>query len=199
MFEALKKCIEEKERSIFVHSLGYKKIEKGLQTLKAFLKVDTLYEWIKTGRFDFRYSAEEFVLAAAKECGFSEKIFVQEIEKAKARQIEISKLHTAYIFIDTNFKRTTQPIHVLVFSQGLRMIQLDKEDFYDLSKDERLSQVAELVTTHYKTSEGKLVVWGNIHYYNFHDIDGRVYVFDTAGKLIKKDADVSESVATLKI
>ena len=155
MFEALKKCIEEKERSIFVRSLGYKKIEKGLQTLEPFLKVDSLYEWIKTGHFDFWYSAEEFVLAAIKECGFSEEVFVQEIKKAKARQIEISKLRTPHIFIDTNFKRTTQPIHVLAFSEGLRMIQLDKEDFYDLSKAKRLLQVAELLVTHYRTSGGE--------------------------------------------
>ena len=199
MFEALKNCVAQKEKNSLIQALGYNKIEKGYKTLEAFLDAKSLYEWIKEGHFDFRYSAEEFLLAVAKECSFDEKQIAQEIEKAKKRQIEIAKLQTPYIFIDTNFKRTTQPIFVLAFSEGLRRITLDKEDLYDLSKEERLSQVAKLVAKHYKKSGGEITVWGKIHAYNFHDIDGAIYIYDTEGNLIEKDADVSESRATLSI
>ena len=199
MFEALKNCIIKKERNSLVQSLGYNKIEKGDKTLEAFLNTKSLYEWIKEGHFDFRYSAEEFLLAVGRECGIEEKQIAQEIEKAKKRQIEIAKLQTPYIFIDTNFKRTTQPIFALAFGEGLRRIALDKEELYDLSKEERLSQVSALVVNHYIKNGGELAIWGKIHFYNFHDIDGAIYVFDTEGNLIEKDAEVSESRAILSI
>lgn len=199
MFEALKKCIAKKEKIVFIRSLGYKKTEKGLRTLEAFLKAGSLYEWIKTGHFDFRYSAEEFLLAVAKACGFDEGAFAQEIEKAKERQIEISKLQTPYIFVDTNFKRVSQPIFALAVSEGLRRLILDKEELYDLSKEERLSKVSEIVASHYKESGGEIGIWGKIAAYNFHDIDGKAYIFDPDGKLREEDAKVSESVATLSL
>ena len=76
MFEDLKKCILQKEKNSFVQALGYSSIEKGLQTFEPFLNSSSLYEWIKVGHLDFRYSAEEFVLAVVKECGFDQKPFM---------------------------------------------------------------------------------------------------------------------------
>ena len=199
MFETLKNCINKQDKESFLRSLGYKSVAKGERTLEAFLSTKTLYEWIQRGHFDFRYSAEEFVLALAKECKFDEEQIVQEIEKAKKRQIQIAKLPIPYIFVDTNFKRTTQPVFVLAFCEGLRRIKLDKETLYNNSKEQRLSKVSKIIKKHYEKSGGELKIWGKIHSYNFHDIDGLVYVFDTDGKLIQKDAHVDESRATLSV
>ena len=199
MYETLKNCIKKQDKESLLRSLGYKSVAKGKGTLAAFLSTKTLYEWIQRGHFDFRYSAEEFVLALVKECKFDEDQIAQEIETVKKRQIEIAKLNTPYIFVDTNFKRTTQPVFVLAFCEGLRRIKLDKETLYDNPKEQRLSKVSKIIEKHYKKSGGELKIWGKIHSYNFHDIDGLVYVFDTDGKLIQQDADVDESRATLSV
>ena len=81
----------------------------------------------------------------------------------------------------------------------MRRLILDKEELYDLSKEERLSKVSEIAASHYKESGGEIGIWGRIATYNFHDIDGKVDIFDTDGKLIEEDAKVSDSVATLSI
>ena len=73
-----------KKREDLVHTIYWiQENRKRAANTGSFLKADSLYEWIKVGHFDFRYSAEGFVLAVVKECSFDQKPFMEEIEKAK--------------------------------------------------------------------------------------------------------------------
>ena len=51
-----------------------------------------------------------------------------------------------------------------------------------------------MVVKHYSNSHGTIGIWGEIKNYAYHHRDGKVYIFDTDGQLIK-DAEVIENRA----
>jgi len=119
----------------------------------------------------------------------------QELAEAKERQ----RFANSYLFINTNFKRTTQPIFALAFCESQRRIKLDIEELLFKSDNEILQIVANFVKDDFYTSNGKAGIWGNIVSYTWHHSDEETYIFNTDGSYEKIDTKPIEIKATLSI
>ncbi len=170
-------------RRELLEKMGYNNLETGHKTLQKFLKTDDIYLWLKAGHFDMKYDSESFLeslFTTLEINGPSEK---EEIQKCKARMDTIKEMNQVYIFIDTNFNEQS-----LYFSWGLmvpRTIEIDKELIIYKSKDDIFEIIGKTIKDHYRSSDGRIGLWGRIDHYAFHCTDGSVYPFDTNGKLLK--------------
>ena len=116
-----------------------------------------------------------------------------------AEAIEKQRFTNSYLFINTNFKRTTQPIFALAFCESQRRIKLDIKELLFKVDDEILQIVANFVKEDFYTSDGKAGIWGNIVSYTWHHKDDETYIFHTDGSYEKVDKKPTELKATLTI
>jgi len=181
-----------------IDKLKYKgSYNKALEKIES-LKNDSLKKYLEKPHFDFYYSSKEFLYKLTEILGLNVEKIKKEVKEIDDYLTKISKLPQPYIFVDTNFKRANQPIFALAFMEGVRRIKINKEEVYNKPLEEVLKNISEFVKKHYKENQGKLPMWGKIHNYVYHHIDGKSYIFDKDGNL--KDNDkIIESEATLKI
>ncbi len=118
----------------------------------------------------------------------------EEIEIRK----ELAKFKNSYIFVNTNFKRTSQPIFALAFCESQRNIALDKNNFIFKNDNEIFILVSDIIQEHFSITKGKIGIWGNIVNYVYHHSDGKTYVFDTNGQQIE-EINVVEGRAVLRL
>jgi hypothetical protein len=116
----------------------------------------------------------------------------EEIAQRKERE----KFKECYIFVNTNFKRKSEPIFVLACLEYTRHISLPKDDLVFKTDEEIFKIIGNIVKNHFITSSGKIELWGKVENYNYHHKDGNSYVFDTEGKIII-DEKIIESKARL--
>jgi len=117
-------------------------------------------------------------------------------EEELALQKEQKKLRSVYIYVNTNFKRTSEPIFVLAAMEYIRRLKV-KDMLLFQTDDEMFETISTVVKNHYNENDGKLNLWGDIVSYNYHHYDGKQYVFDKDGNIINDV--VSESKATVSI
>jgi len=118
-------------------------------------------------------------------------------ELAKAK--ELQRFTNSYLFIDTNFQRTTQPIFALACCEFQRRIKLDLSELLFKTDDEILQIVSQFVKDDFYTSDAKAGIWGNIVSYTWNHRDGETYIFDTDGSYKKVAIKPTQTKATLSI
>ena len=111
---------------------------------------------------------------------------------------ELAKFKNSYIFVNTNFKRKSEPIFALAFCESKRNITLDKNNLIFKSDDKIFATISNIVKQHHNNTKGTISIWGDIVNYVYHHSDGEVYVFDISGEQIK-DIEVIENRASLKL
>ena len=103
----------------------------------------------------------------------------EEISQRKERE----KFDECYIFVNTNFKRKSEPIFALAFCEYKRHISLLKDDLVFKTDPEIFEIIGAIVKQHYISSNGVIALWGNIENYKYHHKDGNSYIFDTNGNI----------------
>lgn len=81
---------------------------------------------------------------------------------------EHKQFYQPEIFVDTRFKRTTQPIFALAVCEHFRHLRLDETalaDYYAAGPDEQVQMLVKFVRRHYQDNDGKAAIWGNISHY----------------------------------
>ena len=150
------------------------------------------------GGYDFKYTNTEFVLTLCRVLGLDSVDCSAEIDAIVAELDEYRQRYHPWLFVDTGFKRTTQPIFALAFMEGRRRIDLSK-DLLILPMDKQVEQVGRLIRQHYQKSEGKLDLWGAIQGYKyFYDTD-QFISFDTCGVVVDTGEAKAPPSATLTI
>lgn len=185
------------ERDILLH-MGYDKpVERHVQRLRAVLNDPEL--GLASSQFDFKYSAEHFLLKLCEIAGiepFKAQRAVATIQAQITRQENAFK---PYLFVDTGFKRTTQPILALAVCEGQRYLHFDK-DFWSAPLYEQLATVYERIQSHMDETQGFLGIWGYIRrYYFVYDHDGSAIEITPAGQIIAAHNHFQPSVATVKV
>ena len=121
-------------------------------------------------------------------------------EEELKMQEELAKYKDCYIFVNTNFKRKSEPIFALAFCEPLRNISIDKKDLIFKTDKEVFAIISDIVKQHFIDTKGKIGIWGNIVNYVYHHKDGYKYIFDKDGNIIKsKDTDITENKSTLSL
>ena len=111
---------------------------------------------------------------------------------------ELEKFKDSYIFVNTNFKRKSEPIFALAFCEAKRNIGLDKISLIFKTDEEIFHIISEIVKEHYIDSGGNIGLWGDIVNYVYHHSNGETYIFDKYGQILE-DIKVLEYRATLRI
>ena len=62
--------------------------------------------------------------------------------------------------------------------EGSRRLKMDKRIVYDQNLEVTLKKVGRTIREHYRNTGGKLQMWGKIHEYRYHHLDGRTFRFD---------------------
>ncbi|MCZ6103355.1 hypothetical protein [Campylobacter ureolyticus] len=172
--------------------LGYYNLDKFKKAVLKIIQAKSLDVFLQTGYYDYVYTSENLVLKLAKIYGFD---ILDELNQAKKLNDEVKKYKNSYIYIDTNFKRTTQPIFMLAMMQGVRYVYFDKKELVFKSLDKQLQFISKIVKNHYKKIK-KLPLFGEITGYKFNHL-GKNYSFGVDGTL--QDREIYESIAWIEI
>ncbi|MDQ7067880.1 MAG: hypothetical protein Q9M40_07830 [Sulfurimonas sp.] len=167
-----------------IDKLEYSSTKKGLKSFESFLSHKTLHSWLSSGHYDFKYSAIDFYIKLAEVLNISREDVSSELERYKLYKHELDKFSDAYIFVNTNFKRTTEPIHALAICGSQRRLEIEKALLVFKSEAEIFSIISTQIKTHFKQTQGDIGIWGNVVNYVFH-LSEQTYLFDTNGKLIE--------------
>ncbi len=195
LFTQIKKQLQTTSKERLVKQMGYNSEKKGLEGLKNFESKNDLYSWLHCGFYDLKYTAQEFFEKLCKYLSIPDKDIKTELQKQNILHKEKEKFKDCYIFVDTNFKRTTEPIFALAFCESIRRFKLSSDKFLFKSNIEILELVSNAVKKHYSLSRGELDIWGKIANYIFH-FNEHVYMFSVDGQL-KKPIDIDETKAKL--
>ncbi len=197
--QLIKERISTVSKEKIVKELEYNSQARGLKSLNAFLEYKTLYSWIYSGHYDFKYTAITFFEKLVEIFCLNKKDITAELDRCKEINLEIDRYQNSYIFINTNFKRSTQPIFALCMLESKRNLVLPIEELIFKSDEEVFKIISLIVLQHYKNSDGKIGIWGTTINYIYHHSDGKTYTFDINGNRIENDRNVCESRATLTI
>ena len=107
-------------------------------------------------------------------------------------------LKEPYIYVDTNFRRKSEPIIALAMLEPKRRIKIDKLYYLKRSEEENLAYVSNAVKLHYKWRKGVLALWGQIRNYIYYDGRGNRTVFNCLGDVIEAD-EICESRANVTL
>ncbi len=199
-YDTLVHFVKASDRKELLRSLGYHDIRKGEKSLSDFLKAGSLKNWLAHGHYDFVHSSESFAKKLASLAGVDPIEIDRIVDEEAERRAVLSRLLPPYIFVDTRFRRKNEPIFALAFMESKRRISLDKETVYDQGLEATLREVGRIVREHYRDTGGELKLWGKIHEYRYHHLDGRTFRFDTEGRLIEElSRNLDEGGAVLSV
>ena len=184
----LHKIIKQKlaERSVdaVLKEMGYKGLKVGHKTLNAFLNTKNVYEWLKEGHYDLKYTSESFLWRLVEVLGIPEDVAAVDIDKAKKRSQTLMMMRDPHLSAETNFRRNEEPIFVLIFLSAKRNIAINKESLVYKADKDVFEKVGTLIRKHYAEYNGELPVFGKITHYLYSHTDGKTYTFTTEGKLV---------------
>jgi|SRR5690554_519488 len=171
-------------KSVLLQKMGYSKPgEKTLERLRATLSSPN--SMLDTPSYDFRYSQPQFLQALCEVLGISRSKVEQHIAKVKARLDSIANAFKPYVWVDTEFKRESEPLAVLAMIENQRYIHFP-DTFYLHSLDVQLDLAGERAALYYQQTNGVLPMWGSIKRFRYYVADNEAYVLDTNGKMIGK-------------
>lgn len=195
------KTINKKLNTIDISTLhkkvGYNSSKKFTITLEKLKSTNNTYDWIYTSHYDLVYSSKDFLIKLCEVLEIDKILVDDEIKKAVAYYKEQEKFKSSYIFVNTNFKRKSEPIFALALCEKFRNISLYKnEDLLFKSIEEILDILSFQIKSHYEKKIDGLGIWGKISSYQVH-LFGKIYLFDTNGNLLENANEVFESRAII--
>lgn len=180
--------------------MGYQRQNSimALNRLTLLLTAPDLLWWFNQSGFDFKYSNREFILTLGDILNIPQSEVISGITAVNKEQVRIEKMFPAYIFIDTNFKRQGQPIHILAFLEGRRHIHISKYDVLR-NKAAELQRIQHIVMQHYRENNGLLELWGRIHRYLYvYDVEQRLAISPNGEITNDNDCQLQKATLTLK-
>lgn len=192
-FQELQIKLSKASKDELRKALGYDVYSKSfVKAYNAIINAKNLSEFLKKGYFDWLYNSKSLILKLAQILGVD---LDSELKEAETYNAELRKYEDMYIYIGTNFKRTTQPIFALALLQDTRYVEIpDKSVFCFKRLDEQLKIAGDIVRDSYK-KEPTLRIFGNVTGYKLHML-GKNYFFNTKGELM--DQEINEQVATIR-
>ncbi|KPQ01682.1 hypothetical protein [Marinobacter sp. HL-58] len=135
--------------------------------------------------FDFKYTSEGFLRALCEVTGMDMALADQRICRTKKHLEEEREAFKPYIWVDTGFERSSQPIFALAICEYQRYMDFPK-GFWRLSIDRQLGGVQCRVREHICETGGELGIWGHIKQYWFYYKKNAAYLLARNGEVIGK-------------
>ncbi|MFT4629633.1 MAG: hypothetical protein ACI9WC_002924 [Arenicella sp.] len=153
---------------------------------------------LDTGKYDFKYSNEEFLFKLISTLGLDVANYEADLKSVTELREDKKNRYKSFVYIDTGFKRTTEPIFALALCEGQRRIYLD----YDVRVRplyEQVEFVQSLVKKHNRDKHGNLGIWGDIQRYIFFYANGSKLSISTDGAILGELDKISMSKASLTV
>ena len=140
---------------------------------------------LSDGGFDFKYCSEGFLRAMCVVTGMDMALIDQRICRIKKYLEEEREAFKPYLWVDTGFKRTSQPIFALAVCEHRRYLDFPK-GFWRLSIDRQLGRAQCRVREHVYETGGELGIWGHITQYWFYYKKNAAYLLALNGEVTGK-------------
>jgi hypothetical protein len=191
----LKNKLSETDMAWLAKQMGYGSVDK-LQA-KITHTVECQYLGLDKNTFDFLYTQPEFIRRLSLVLDINSLFFNAIINEIQVELTRKKEKFTPYIFVETNFKRTTQPLFSLAFCESMRYIAIDKA-IGILTLNQQLSHIQNLVTRHFQ-EHPHVPVWGEVkHYIYFYD-EKLVLKLSPSGAIEDAVTDYSTARAVLSL
>lgn len=199
ILKTIKEKLNSQDIPTLYKKIGYNSSKKFILTLEKLESTDSIYNWIYSGHYDLVFNAKDFLINLCDVLKIDKSFVNEEIQKVENLYTEQERFKNSYIFVNTNFKRKSEPIVALALCERFRRISLYKnEKLLFKSKDEILKIVSNIIYNHYVNNKDGLVLWGKIENYLLHLFD-EIYTFDTKGNLINSINDKLEQKVVIII
>ncbi len=211
-FYALQKYLKnalESSPKMLAKRLGYASESKCEKAVRKLIACTEPYEWLNRGFFDFTHTSlsllekcaqlvgEGFLdeLKAAQDDAQKLREFHAEVERAKIEAQRLADLKYLEIRIQTNFRRRTEPIHILALCAGMLYFRPKlKEEWLQNGVECVLSELPQILREHYEANKGCLgypytsrIVGYSVFWKNADD--ECVIHFDTQGNRTDKPSE----------
>lgn len=181
----IKTILKSKDLEVLAKELGYVNIQKGISRINELVDIDyfgLIYEGY--GKFDGVHANQTLFKALCKICEIGNDEIERELYAIELIKESLRQANYKHIFVNTNFKRKSEPIFVLVVLQSKRYIN-NLNYLQQFCLEKQISKVAEIVKNHHEVNDGKLKVWGEISSYAYYyDKNKKPIVFGCDGSLI---------------
>ena len=175
-----------------IKQMEYSSLKVGRKTMKAFLNTKNVYEWLKQGHYDLKYTSESFVWKLVEVLGIPIDMASADIEKAKKRYQTFSVLKEPYLRAETNVDRRRLSFFPAMLGFSKSRIHMHKESLVYKTDKDIFENVGEMIKKHYAEYKGELPVLGKIEYYLYDHRDGKTYKFSIDGKLLDESQETKE-------
>ncbi|MCK0165792.1 hypothetical protein [Marinobacter sp. S6332] len=153
---------------------------------------------LNDGGFDFKYSSEGFLRALCTATGIEMALAEQRISRVKKRLTEEKAAFHPYLWIETDFKRKSQPLFALAACEHQRYLHF-AEGFWRLTLDKQLGRTQCMVREHAYETGADLGIWGEIEQYWFYYKKDAAYLLARNGEVIgKREGPVPSQVTGSK-
>jgi hypothetical protein len=89
-----------------------------------------------------------------------------------------------FIFIDTLFERKREMLFAMALLENQREIRVTQATI-DAPTENQLVTLGEIIRVHFKTTNGQLPIWGQIHCYKFFITPDSALIFDIHGHFVQ--------------
>jgi len=186
LLNMIKEALSEISEEALLMNMGYNDPARSQETLQRFITTNNIYQWLKQGHYDLRYTSQEFLETLMRELDLI-SIGKDELERYHRRLDAIREMKdTPYIHVNTDLKRGERSHRTLFYMAREKYITVDKERLALKNISEILSIIGKKVRVHYVVNHGKLRIWGRIEHYLYHHSDSSEYLFDTEGTLVEE-------------
>lgn len=182
----LQQLVAREGVDVVLLSMGYseRSLERARDRLQVVLADPDL--GLGTGGYDFRFSSREFLRALASALAVDTIETDRRIEDIEAGLERLRQLFKPWIFVDTQFKRSGEPIFLLAWMESTRRLRLPVKARL-LSRDELTKVAAGRIREHYRKTEGQLPIWGDIIEYKLVVSDAEQIVMGKDGKVLRAE------------
>lgn len=153
---------------------------------------------LDSGDFDFRYSDQQFLRALCACLEIDMTLVDQVIDEVAEWLEEERDAFKPYLWVDTEFQRTTQPLFALAACESHRYLEVG-DDAWHLSEIEKLEAAKHVVVKHVQETSGKLSIWGEIKRYKLFCSESKVYLLDLNGDVIGETSEDVPNRAALQL
>ena len=112
LIERLKKRLLKSDEDAVLKKMGYASPKKARHRLESLLESPDIKSWLASGGYDFRYDGRGFLRKLWEVLELPPDSLEKEISRIDEKAVALAKMRQPYIFIDTHFRRKSEPIFV---------------------------------------------------------------------------------------
>jgi len=182
--------------------MGYGKmnIAKGEKRIEKIVKDPNL--GLAGGDYDGVFSSIAFIQKLLDVMGIDDEECQKDIDDIQDAIHDEQFGYQPWMFVETDFKYVSQPIHVLACLEGKRRIRIGK-DIKRLPRDKQITRLSEKIRLHQKSLKktgGKIEMWGTPKKYICHIGENDIVEMTTGGEVISEiEHEVFHDKVTLSL